>query len=125
MAAPSHQQEDNMTYDAVIQGIINYINKEILSTMADWQAMLARVAISRILTAKDGLRAAITGNAFLQSMGIVSVDGMVDVDGLARDLKEQISLAGKLEINIPVFGKYVFSPDDVDTLYKYIKEVRS
>lgn len=114
-----------MTYETVLQGIINYINKEILSTMADWQAMLARIAISRVLTAKDGLKTALTGNAFLQSMGIVSVDGMVDVDGLARDLKEQISLAGKLEIDLPVFGKFGFTPEDVDVLHKYIKEVRS
>ena len=112
-----------MTYESVVQGIVNYLNKEILSTMADWQAMLARIAISRVLTVKDGFKAAVTQNTFIQSMGIVSVDGMVDVDGLARDLKEQISLAGKLEINLPVFGKYVFSPDDVDILCKYIKEV--
>ena len=111
-----------MTYEAVIQGIINYLNKEILSTMADWQAMLARIAISRVLTVKGGLKDAVTGNAFLQSMGIVSVDGMVDVDGLMRDLKEQIGLAGKLEIVLPVFGKYAFTPEDVDVLYKYIKE---
>lgn len=113
-----------MTYEAVIQGIINYLNKEILSTMADWQAMLARIAISRVLTVKDGFKASVTGNAFLQSMGVVSVDGMIDVDGLMRDLKEQIGLVGKLEIEIPVFGKYGFTPEDVDTLYKYIKEVR-
>ena len=111
-----------MTYEAVLQGIINYLNKEILSTMADWQAMLARIAISRVLTVKGGLKDAVTGNAFLQSMGIVSVDGMVDVDGLVRDLKEQISLAGKREIDLPVFGKFGFLPEDVDVLHKYIKE---
>ena len=113
-----------MTYEAVIQGIINYLNKEILSTMADWQAMLARIAISRVLTVKDGFKASVTGNAFLQSMGVVSVDGMIDVDGLMRDLKEQIGLVGKLEIEIPVFGKYGFTPEDVDVLYRYIKEVK-
>ena len=110
-----------MTYDAVIQGIINYINKEILSTMADWQAMLARVAMSRILTAKDGLRAAITGNAFLQSLGVISVDGMVDVDGLARDLKQQIAAKGKLEVSLPIFGRFTFYEADVDHLVGYIK----
>ena len=62
-----------MTYEAVLQGIINYLNKEILSTMADWQAMLARIAISRVLTVKDGFKAAVTQNTFMQSMGIVSV----------------------------------------------------
>ena len=113
-----------MTYESVLQGIINYLNKEILSTMADWQAMLARIAISRVLTVKDGFKAAVTQNTFMQSMGIVSVDGMVDVDGLMRDLKEQIGAAGKLEIELPVFGKYAFTPEDVDVLCKYIKEVK-
>ena len=111
-----------MTYEAVLQGLVSYLNKEILSTMADWQAMLARIAISRILTVTGGLKDTITGNTFLQSMGIVSVDGMVDVDGLARDLKEQIAAVGKFEVTLPIFGKYAFSPDDVDVMIKYIKE---
>lgn len=113
-----------MNYEAVIQGIINYLNKEILSTMADWQAMLARIAISRVLTVKGGLKDAITNNAFLQSMGFVSVDGTVEIDRLAVDLKEQIASMGKLEIDLPIFGKYGFTPDDVDTLFKYIKEAK-
>ena len=113
-----------MTYEAVVQGIVNYLNKEILSTMTDWQAMLARIAISRVLSVKGGLKDAITQNAFLQSMGIVSVDGEIDAEGLASDLKEQIAAMGKFEMDIPIFGKYAFSPDDVDTLLKYIKEAK-
>lgn len=113
-----------MTYESVVQGIVNYLNKEILSTMADWQAMLARIAISRVLSVKGGLKDAITKNAFLQSMGIVSVDGEIDAEGLAKDFKEQIAAMGKFEVEIPVFGKYAFSPDDVDTLFQYIKEAK-
>lgn len=111
-----------MSYEAVLQGIINYINKEILSTMADWQAMLARIAVSRVLQGKEAIKALLTQNAFLQTFGFVAVDGSIDVDGLVRDLKEQIASTGKLEIDIPVFGKFGFTPEDVDVLHKYIKE---
>ena len=113
-----------MKYETVIQGLINYINSEILVGMNDWQAMLARIAISRMLAVKDGFKTTVTQNTFLQSIGVVTVDGMVDVDGLAKDLKEQIAANGKLEVDLPVFGKFVFSPDDVDTLIKYVKEAK-
>lgn len=113
-----------MTYEAVMQGIVNYMNKEILSTMTDWQAMLARIAISRVLQSKDGIKALLTQNTFLQTFGVISADGTVDVDGLARDLKEQLTSMGKLEIELPIFGKFGFTAEDVDVLQRYIKEVK-
>ena len=48
----------------------------------------------------------------------------LNAEGLASDLKEQIAAMGKFEMDIPIFGKYAFSPDDVDTLLKYIKEAK-
>ena len=109
-----------MDYDAVVNGIVAYINKEILPAMTDWQEMLARVAMSRMLQSKDTYKTALVNNTFLQTFGFVSADGKVDVDGIASSLKEQIAEKGKIEVSLPVFGKLWFTPDDVDKLYRYI-----
>lgn len=110
-----------MNFDAVIQGIIRYLDAEIYKGMSDWQEMAARIAVSRILGNKDTLRSSIVNNTFLQTFGMVSPDGMIDVDGLARDIKQQISAKGKLEVSIPIFGRFTFYDADVDHLVDYIK----
>lgn len=110
-----------MKFDAVVQGIIRYLDAEIYSGMSDWQEMAARIAVSRILGNKDALRDTVVNNTFLQTYGIVSQDGMIDVDGLAKDIKQQIAAKGKLEVALPLFGRFTFYEADVDRLVEHIK----
>lgn len=110
-----------MTFDAVIQGILRYLDDEIYPGMSDWQDVLARIAVSRLLNNKEQLKETLTANTFIQTFGIMTHDGLVDVDGLIRDLKQQINRKGKLEITIPMFGKFTFSETDVDRLSEHIK----
>lgn len=110
-----------MNFDDVMQGIIRYLDAEILKNMNDWQEMAARIAVGRILGNRDTLKAALVNNPFLQTFGMISPDGKVDVDGLARDIKQQIAAKGKMDVSFPIFGRFTFYETDVDQLVNYIK----
>lgn len=110
-----------MEFGKVISGIVRYIDKEIYPGMSEWQELMARIAVSRILSNEDAIKTAISSNTFLRTFSIVGEDGNIDVDGLARDLKVEISKKGKLEIELPIFGKFKFSESDVDRLYQEIQ----
>lgn len=112
-----------MNYETVIQGIIRFLENEIYTGMNDWQEILARIAVSRLLKNKDQFKEFLRANTFVQTFGIMDSDGRIDVDGLMRDLKEQIARKGKIEISIPMFGKFGFVESDVDRLEEYIRRV--
>lgn len=111
-----------MDFDRVINGIIKYLDREIYIGMNDWQEVLARMAVSRVIGNKDHLRESLVSNSFVRTFGIMDESGDVDVEGLMRDLKQQIEEKGKLEIAIPMFGKFRFVSADVDKLYRTIME---
>lgn len=111
-----------MDFDRVINGFIKYLDREIYIGMNDWQEMLARIAVSRLIGNKDHLKESLLANPFVRTFGIIDEKGIVDVDGLMRDLKEQIEYKGKIEIAIPMFGKFTFSSADVDKLHRTIME---
>lgn len=110
-----------MNFDTVVAGILRFLDAEVYRDMSDWQEIAARIAVSRILGNQEALKEAVTQNTFLQTYGIVSPDGMVDVDGLARDLKQQIAAKGRLEVSLPLFGRFTFYEADVDSLVNHIK----
>jgi hypothetical protein len=108
-----------MTFDRVLNGILKYLNNEIFSGMNDWQEMIARIAVSRIVGNGEKIKATLD-NPFIKTFAIMDDDGNIDVDGLARDLKEQISQKGSLKFSIPMFGTFCFTADDIDTLHRTI-----
>jgi hypothetical protein len=111
-----------MDFDRVVDGIVRYLNREILKGMNQWQDMMARIAMSRILSNRKMLREALINTPFLQTIGVIDSRGMVDVEGLANDLREQIREKGKLTIALPLFGNFTFVESDVDELYRAIME---
>ena len=111
-------------FNRVIGGVARYLNSEVYAGMNDWQKILARMAVSRIVGNADSLRDSLAENPFVKTFGIMGTDGSVDVDGLMHDLREQIAEMGQIEISIPLFGTFRFNENDVDKLHRMIMEYR-
>ena len=110
-----------MQYEKVVDGINRYLDREIYANMNDWQEMLARIAVSRLMGNKE-LKTQLISNPYIRTFAIIDSEGEVDVDGLMRDIKEQIRAKGKLEVSIPIFGKFTFHEGDVENLHRAILE---
>ena len=110
-----------MQYERVVDGIHRYLDREVFKNMNDLQEMLARIAVSRI-TSNAGLKEQLISNPFIRTFAIIDSEGDVDVEGLISDIREQIRAKGKLEVSIPLFGKFTFREGDVDILHRTILE---
>ena len=110
-----------MNFDRVLNGIMKYMDREIFSSMNDWQEMLGRIALSRLIGNSEQLKNTVMNNAYLRTFAIVDENGNVDVDGLYHDLKEQMKTKGKIELTLPMFGTFRFTESDVDRLYATIR----
>ena len=108
-----------MNIERVMNGIARYMDREIYSNMNDWQEVVARLAVSRLLGNRN-LGNTLINNPYIRTFAIVDSDGNVDVDGLYRDLRTLVQQKGKIEISLPIFGKYTFHETDVDNLYNCI-----
>ena len=107
-----------MKIDRVLNGVARYLDKEIYAGMNDWQEILARIAVSRVLDNKNIEN--LMNNPYMKTFAIADTEGNIDVDGLYRDLKRLIQAKGKVEITLPMFGKFTFTESDVDCLYSCI-----
>lgn len=109
-------------FEAVLDGMARFLDKEIYSGMNDWQEILARITVGRVFENREAVKAAFVNNGIIRTFGIVDENGNVDIERLASDLKTQIQRKEKLEVSIPLFGKITFHPEDVDDLYNMIME---
>lgn len=107
-------------FEKVIDGMVTYINDEMFMGMNDWQEMTARILVARVVNNQEAIKKTLIDNGFIRTFGIIDSEGMVDVCGLANDIKQEIVKKGKMTFTLPMFGKISFLPSDVDKLYKNI-----
>jgi hypothetical protein len=107
-------------FNRVIDGLARYMNNNIYANMNDWQEVLARIAVGRIIGNPEMLKQSLQENGIVKTFAVMDSEGNVDLEPIMRDLKREIERKGKLTINIPMFGKMTFVPQDVDEIYREI-----
>ena len=109
-----------MRFEKVVDGIAHYIDGELYGALNDWQEVIMRMAVGRVLGNKEFLKQRIAENPLLMSFVMLDDDGEMDADAFLADLKNAISRKGGLKVSIPLFGNMKFTESDVDVLKKYI-----
>lgn len=108
----------NATVDQIAKGIADYIDRELVPKVPG----LRKWGLGFM-----GGRSAYLVQHYLNDhreqlvmMGIMSEDGMVDVDTIASEFSRIASVQGPVTEHIPIFGDVTFSSSDIDKLHAYI-----
>ena len=109
-------------FEAVLDGLAKFIDKEIYPNMNDWQEILVRITIGRVFENRESVKTSFVNNGFIRTFGIIDEEVNVDIERLTNDLKTEISRKGKMTVTIPLYGNLTIHPSDIDKLYKTIME---
>lgn len=109
-----------VSFNQVLDGLARYLNKNFYSNLNDFQEVIARIAVGRIIGNPEALKQSLSANGIVRTFAIMDSDGNVDLEPIMRDLKREIERKGKLSVEIPMFGKISFLPQDIDEIYREI-----
>ena len=107
-------------FNRVIDGLTRYLNSNLFAKMNDWQEVLARIAVGRIIGNPEALKQSLQANPFVRTFAVMDSEGNVDLEPIMRDLKKEIERKGKITFEIPMFGKISFVASDIDEIYREI-----
>lgn len=106
------------TVEQISRGVADFYDKEVRPSLSGWKAVAYGVAVGRLANGLPGLIEQYA--SVLVPLGIVK-DGMVDVEGLASELRSQMEKNGGT-LSIPVMGDtFTFKPHDIDALMRCIE----
>ena len=111
----------------IIPGLSKFVDEAILVHYppTSMKRILAASGVSLFLKGNEGIVDSLVSNPMIVSLGVVTPDGMVDVDKLRSVLKSEIQKAGYMRISLPILGDIDFTAEDIDTLYRFITEMNT
>jgi hypothetical protein len=110
-----------------IPGLSKFIDETILSHYPSnsMKRILMAGAVSLYLKQNENIVDTLASNPLFTGLGVVGTEGNINIESLRDALKSEIKKAGFMRLTIPFVGDIDFTPEDVDTLYKFISEADS
>lgn len=110
-----------VTLNQVQNGIVRYIDVEMLPKMDGWKKWVfgaaAGIAVTRAESIFEGLR----HNSLVSALGVIDEHGHIDIDTLHREFAKQAQ-RGPTAIDMGPLGMYSMDRRDVDLIAQFIRE---
>lgn len=113
--------------DSLIPGLSKFIDEHVLShyPATSMKRILMAGGISLYMKQNEGIVDVIIANPLFAGLGIVSPEGLIDVEKLRDTLKTEINKVGFMRVSLPLVGDIDFTVEDVDELYHAIVQSNS
>ena len=106
------------TVDQISRRVASFFDTEVRPSLSGGKQILYGIAVGRIAANAPNLVAQYA--PILSPLGILQGD-MIDAEGLAAELRNQISRSGG-QLAVRILGdEFVFKPQDVDSLMRHIE----
>lgn len=101
-------------------GILNYATERVLPKMSPARQFVAGAALGLMATRAEAMVQELAKNDLVKASGLITENGMVDLDAVYDALLVQMRKQRELPIDIPMMGRMTFNESDLTELYRYI-----
>lgn len=105
----------------ITNGIVKYIDAEILAKIEGWQKWVVGVGASLAVGRAADIYNTVASHPVVKMLGVVDEQGGMDIEVLHKEFAKQAQ-KGPITFSVPMIGPMTLNSSDVEKLYHYIKE---
>lgn len=105
----------------MVNGIMRYADREIINQLPTIGKWVVGTGIGIVGKKANELAHVLENNQMIKVLGIVDEDGKWNAELLKDEMLQNAQKYGKATVEVPVIGKFTFSENDIQKLFKYIK----
>ena len=110
-----------VTYNQVVNGMTKYIDQEIINKIQGWQRWALGAGAGIMMNKGTNIFNAFKAHPVVKMLEVIDDNDMIDIDTIYAELRKQAE-KGSATFDAPMIGTITLTKDDVDKLYRLIKE---
>lgn len=104
----------------VVDGIMEYAHERVMPKMTPGRQFVAGTVIGLAASRVDAIMKTLAKNEMVKAFGLITENGMVDIDAVYEAAMMQIRKQQTLPVDVPMLGRMTFDESDLSELYRYI-----
>lgn len=110
-----------VTIDQIMRGVSRFTDTEIIPHLPTGKGIAAGIGLALLMDGGKQKLLALREHPAVKMLGIMDEEGQIDIDRIYSTARQKMT-GQKLPVNIPLIGELKFDVNDLDRIYKIIKE---